>query len=39
MRSFYKTLDFIMINKASIAGLGLCMYMGNRFTRNIQELE
>ena len=39
MRSFYKTLDFIMINKASIIGFGLCIYMGRRFTRNIDELE
>jgi hypothetical protein len=28
-----------MINKASILGLGVCLYIGRRFTRNIQELE
>lgn len=39
MRGFYKALDFIMINKASIVGLGLCFYMGRRFTKNIEELE
>ena len=39
MRNFYKALDFIMINKASIVGLGLCVYTCRRFTNNIEELE
>jgi hypothetical protein len=28
-----------MINKASIVGLGLCVWVGRRFNRNIHELE
>ncbi len=39
MRAFYRFLDVAMMNKASIVGLGLCVYMGRRFTTNIQELE
>lgn len=39
MRTLYRGLDFIMINKASIVGLGLCLWVGRRFTRNITELE
>lgn len=34
-----KVLDTVMMNKTSIAGLGLCYYMGRRFTLNVQELE
>ena len=30
-----KVLDTVMMNKASIAGLGLCYYMGRRFTLNV----
>ena len=39
MRMFYKVLDTVMINKMSYLGLGLCYYMGRRFTNNIHELE
>ena len=39
MRVFYKLLDSVLINKTSIVGLGLCLYMGRRFSRNITELE
>jgi len=39
MRTFYKMLDLVMINKASIVGLGFCIYMGRRFNRNMHELE
>ncbi len=39
MRTLYRGLDFVMINKASIVGLGLCLWVGRRFTRNITELE
>lgn len=39
MRAFTKLFDVAMMNKVSILGLGLCIYMGRRFTRNIRELE
>lgn len=39
MRGFYRFLDMVMINKASIVGLGLCLYMGRRFSTNMRELE
>lgn len=39
MRALYRFVDVVMMNKASIVGLGLCFYMGRRFTTNIQELE
>ena len=39
MRMFYRVLDTVMINKMSYLGLGLCYYMGRRFTNNIHELE
>jgi len=34
-----KVVDTVMMNKTSIVGLGLCYYMGRRFTVNVQELE
>ena len=39
MRLFMKVVDTVMMNKTSIVGLGLCYYMGRRFTVNVQELE
>ena len=38
MRLFSKVLDSMLMNKTSIVGLGLCYYMGQRFTNNIKEL-
>lgn len=34
-----KVLDTVMMNKTSIAGLGVCYWMGRRFSSNVQELE
>jgi hypothetical protein len=39
MRTVTRALDFMYVNKVSIAGLGLCLWVSRRFNRNIQELE
>ena len=39
MRLAARIIDTVLMNKASIIGLGGCWYMGRRFTRNIKELE
>ena len=32
-------MDFVYVNKVSILGLGMCLWVSRRFNRNIQELE
>ena len=34
-----KTLDFVILNKWTLLGLGGCYYLSNRMTSNMRELE
>ena len=38
-RSFHKAVDFMVINKYSILGLGACWWVTRRFNNNMKELE
>ena len=39
MRGFHKALDFALVHKYSIIGLGACSLMAKRVSNNMQELE
>ena len=38
-RSFQRGVDLLLLNKTSVVGLAICLYMSRRVNRNMKELE
>ena len=39
MRSFHKAFDFVVVNKTTLFGLGVCAFLARRVSSNMNELE